>query len=45
VACDVMTDGPRAGRSVLTSNGRPVKAAVGVDADGFYAHCLETLRR
>jgi len=45
VTCDVATDGPSEGRSVLTSNGRPVRAAVGVDADGFYAHCLETLRR
>jgi inosine-uridine nucleoside N-ribohydrolase len=45
VTCDVATDGPSEGRSVLTSNGRPVRAAVGVDPDGFYAHCLETLRR
>jgi inosine-uridine nucleoside N-ribohydrolase len=45
VTCDVVTDGPSEGRSVLTPGGRPVKAAVGVDADGFYAHCLQTLRR
>jgi purine nucleosidase len=45
VTCDVVTDGPSEGRSVLTPGGRSVKAAVGVDADGFYAHCLETLRR
>jgi len=45
VTCDIVTDGPSEGRSVLTTGGRPVKAAVGVDAEGFYAHCLETLRR
>jgi len=40
-----VTEGPSEGRSVLTPDGRPVKAAVAVDADRFYAHCLETLRR
>jgi purine nucleosidase len=45
VTCDVVTEGPSEGRSVLTPDGRPVKAAVAVDADRFYAHCLETLRR
>jgi len=45
VTCDIVTDGPSEGRSVVTPGGRSVKAAVGVDADRFYAHCLETLRR
>jgi purine nucleosidase len=45
VTCDVVTEGPSEGRSVLTPDGRPVKAAVEVDAERFYAHCLETLRR
>ena len=45
VTCDIVTEGPSEGRSVLTPDGRPVKAAIGVDADRFYAHCLETLRR
>jgi purine nucleosidase len=45
VGCDVVADGPSQGRTVLTPDGRPVKAAAGVDAERFYAHCLETLRR
>jgi len=45
LACDIVTEGPSEGRSVLTSDGRPVRAAIAVDADGFYAHCLATLRR
>jgi purine nucleosidase len=45
VTCDIVTEGSSEGRSMLTPGGRPVKAAVAVDADVFYAHCLETLRR
>jgi purine nucleosidase len=43
--CDVVTEGPSEGRTVANSGGRPVNVAVGVDAERFYAHCLETLRR
>lgn len=45
VTCDIVADGPSQGRSVLVPGGRSVKAATGVDAGGFYAHCLETLKR
>jgi purine nucleosidase len=45
VACDIVTDGSGQGRTMSISGGRPVKAASGVEAERFYAHCLETLRR
>lgn len=45
VSIDVLTDGPSQGRTVVSAGGRPVKAAMDVDANGFYAHALETLRR
>jgi len=45
MTCDVVTEGASQGRSIPTDDGRPVEVAFGVDADGFYAHCLETLRR
>lgn len=45
VRVEVVDDGPSQGRTVLSDRGRPVNAAVGVDADGFYAHTLEALRR
>lgn len=45
VRCDVVTSGPSEGRTVVTESGRPVVAADRVDAEAFYAHVLETLRR
>ena len=45
VRCDVVTEGPSEGRTLPTADGRTVRAADRVDADGFYAHALETLRR
>jgi purine nucleosidase len=45
VRCDVVTGGPGEGRTIVTDSGRRVNAADRVDAAGFYAHCLETLRR
>lgn len=45
LSVDVVPGGPSQGRTVLTSEGRTVKAALDVDAAGFYAHALETLRR
>jgi purine nucleosidase len=45
VECDVVSEGPSQGRTVATRGGRPVKVAVDVDADRFYQHCLETLKR
>jgi purine nucleosidase len=45
VECDVETEGPSEGRTVATAGGRPVKVAVDVDAERFYEHCLDTLRR
>ncbi len=45
VECDVETEGPSQGRTVVTAGGRPVKVAAEADAEGFYEHCLETLRR
>jgi inosine-uridine nucleoside N-ribohydrolase len=45
VRCDVVTGGPSEGRTLVTERGRMVKVAEGVDAEAFYAHCLETLRR
>lgn len=43
--CEVITDGPGQGRTIVTEDGRRVRAAVRVDAARFYAHCLDTLRR
>ena len=45
VECDVVSEGPSQGRTVATPGGRPVKVAVDVDAERFYEHCLETLKR
>jgi purine nucleosidase len=45
VRCDVIVEGPSAGRTVVTENGRPVRAAHRVDVEAFYAHVLESLRR
>jgi purine nucleosidase len=45
VRCDIVTEGPSEGRTLVSPQGRPVNAAERVDADAFYAHCLETLRR
>lgn len=45
VRCDVRTEGESQGRTFLTERGRPVEAAVDADAERFFAHCLETLRR
>ena len=45
VRCDVVTSGPSEGRTMITDSGRPVRAADVVDANGFYAHVLDTLRR
>ena len=44
VRCDVVTDGPAAGRTVATPRGRTVTVARHADAERFYAHCLEALR-
>jgi len=45
VRCDVVTEGESQGRTMPTERGRSVTAAVDADAERFYAHCLETLRR
>jgi len=45
VRCAVITAGPSAGRTTATEGGRVLRAADRVDADAFYAHALETLRR
>lgn len=45
VTCDVVTKGPSEGRTASSRNGRPVQMAVRVDREGFYRHCLESLRR
>src|SRR5436190_534425 len=45
VRCDVVTTGSGEGRTMVTDSGRIVQAADVVDAEGFYAHVLETLRR
>jgi purine nucleosidase len=45
VRCDIVTEGPSEGRTLRTDQGREVKAAERVNAEGFYSHCLETLRR
>jgi purine nucleosidase len=44
VRCEIVLEGPSEGRTLLSRDGRPVRAADVVDAGGFYAHCLETLR-
>jgi purine nucleosidase len=43
--CDVVPEGPSQGRTVVSTGGRPVKVAAEVDAERFYEHCLETLKR
>jgi purine nucleosidase len=45
VRCDIVTEGPGQGRTLVTPEGRTVKAADRVDAAAFREHCLETLRR
>ena len=45
VRSDVIVGGPSDGRTLVTDAGRPVRAADRVDAQAFYTHCLETLRR
>ena len=45
IPVDVVPDGPSQGRTIIADGGRPVKAATDVDADGFFAHVIETLRR
>lgn len=45
VRVDVVTDGESQGRTLLTDRGRMVEAAVDADAERFFAHCLETLKR
>jgi purine nucleosidase len=45
VGCDVVPEGPSQGRTVVTPEGRHVKIAADVDADRFYQHCLDTLKR
>lgn len=45
VGVEVIATGPSQGRTKPSDHGRPVNAAVDVDADGFYAHALEALRR
>lgn len=45
VRVELIADGPSQGRTKPSEGGRPVKAAVDVDVDGFYAHALEALRR
>ncbi|MET9343304.1 nucleoside hydrolase [Nonomuraea sp. NPDC003804] len=45
VHCDVVTEGAGQGRTVRDPGGRPVKAAVTVDPDRFYRHCLDVLTR
>jgi hypothetical protein len=41
----VVTEGTSEGRTVATPDGRRVKVAAGVDAERFYEHCLDTLKR
>ena len=45
IPVEVVPEGSSQGRTIITDGGRPVKAAMDVDADGFFAHVLETLRR
>jgi purine nucleosidase len=45
VGCEVLVEGSSQGRTVATPGGRLVRAAAEVDAERFYAHCLETLKR
>lgn len=45
VRCEVITEGPGSGRTLITKEGRIVKAAQHVEAEAFYSHCLDTLRR
>jgi purine nucleosidase len=45
VGCEVVITGPSQGRTVASTGGRPVNVAADVDAERFYEHCLETLRR
>ena len=45
VRCEVVTEGASEGRTRPTESGRVVNAADRVDAEKFYAHALETLRR
>jgi purine nucleosidase len=46
IPLDVVTDGPSQGRTVVMADGgRRVNVAVDVDAEAFFAHALETLRR
>ena len=46
VRCDILTAGPSEGRTVVTPpGGRLVTVARHADAERFYTHCLEALRR
>jgi purine nucleosidase len=44
VGVEVISEGPSQGRTMPSDRGRPVRAAVDVDAAAFYAHALEVLR-
>lgn len=44
VRCEVITEGASQGRTIPSSDGRAVRAADLVDAQGFYEHVLETLK-
>jgi purine nucleosidase len=45
VRCDIVVKGESEGRTVEVATGRKVKAAMRVNVDGFYQHCIESLRR